>query len=429
MQFLFKPIFYIVSLLLGTFLVLKIEKLKPSDIEPHNGLFDKEVLISLHEIYPIREKGVKKLNDEEKNFGRIAWKYFNNNYIPKTGLVPATQGGEAVTLKDMGDYMMALVSAWELRIVDSSTFDSRMKSFIGYLDNMELSDEHLPYKYYNVKTGSASHLKKWDPIDIGRFYAFVNKIIFDYPLYHQHLKEALNRWELKNMVFKGHLYQMNEKNEKVPVGRLGSEEYASKNLERVGCDLTESLLYNDFVKFENVNGEQVAVDTRENKSKILETKVENDFYLLDGLECGWDINSKELCYRLYLAQKRRNSERHILVACAETYNDKGSDVLHNTIFADRGAWKCFHDDGREDETLRITAVKTAFAWKALYKDGYAERVFNGIKALKDPENGWYEGMYENTSVPVKVFSSSTNATVLEALNFRANGRLLKFQGF
>jgi hypothetical protein len=422
MQFLFKPLFYIFSLCTGTYLVLLIEKLKPSDIEPHNGLFIKEVIIHPHSSYPLKPRS-NRLSDEEFWQAEVAWRYFEVNYNKKTGLAAPVKGSTTVSVKDMGDYVMALMSAYELNVLDWEEFNRRMNKFLDFLLRMKLSHDRLPYRYYSLETGDSYERQKYSALEIGRFFSAVNRMLFSYPEFSPKLRKALSRWEIGNMVINGAIYNRDYKGKKVRVGNLGYEEYCSKGLDKAGYDLSEALLYTDFIKFVEIEGQSIAIDTREIKGRAEENYLTNEPFILDGLEYGWDVNSRELAYRMFLAQKSRYINTGEFTVCSEGYTDKSTTYVYNTLYCDRTPWYCFTEDGDDAEELRTISTKIAFAWNVLYSDEYAHAAYRQVKFLYDPAEGWMEGKYVINGLPNKVFSAATNTVVLEALNYKRKGHI------
>jgi hypothetical protein len=420
MHFLFKPLFYIFSLCTGTYLVLLIEKLRPSDIAPHNGLFLKEVVIEPREKYPLRRPSGL-LTDSERGYAETAWKYFETHYDDCTGLVAASGNSTSVTVRDMGDYVMALTSARETGVISDSLFDTRMSRFLQFLSSIPLTGENLPYRHYDITTGEPVTQAHCKALDIGRFFALVNKVMYDYPEYLPPLKKALSRWELKNMIIQGALYSIDEQGRKMREGRLGYEEYCSKTLERAGYDLSEASLYTDFLKFVPFNEVKVGVDTREIKDQVLENYITNEPYLLDGLENGWDLSSRELAYRLFLAQKEYYISTRKMITCSEELVDKAPGMVYNTVYSGSRQWNCFDQNGNKAADLRTLSTKIAFAWYALYNDSYATTLIQQVKDLYDPVKGWYNGKFDKTGFPNSLLTLATNSMVLEAMNYRQNG--------
>ncbi len=75
-----------------------------------------------------------KVTSEELQWAKIAWKYYENNYNSSTGLVNISEGYQSTTMWGIGDYLMALTSAYELEIINRKTFDHRASQVFGFLN-------------------------------------------------------------------------------------------------------------------------------------------------------------------------------------------------------------------------------------------------------------------------------------------------------
>ncbi|HET6244333.1 MAG: DUF3131 domain-containing protein [Bacteroidetes bacterium] len=438
MKFLFKPLFFIFALLTVTYIVLYVEKLKPSDLKPFGDLFVKDDVILKSQRYPIKSASGY-LTREEFIYANIAWKYFENNYDQKTGFVNGKDTSSIFTIKDLTSYLMGMFCALEIGIVDSTEVDSRMNKLFISLDKIPLYENKLPNKKYN--TGSLKMLDEngntsengfgWSALDIGRFFNFVNKVNLQYPQYQPKIRKIIKRWKMHEMIengnLKGMVFQSNKRKYKlIQEGRLGYEEYCGKALYKSGFDVTEAISYRDFIKFIDIYGYRIAADTREVRKKNSHNYVLSDPYYLDGLENGWDINSRELAFRVFMVQKARYIDTGILTATGEDYTDNTANYVYNSIYADFRTWTCYDEMGKKRNDLKMLSTKTSFAWYVLYEDEYANLLFNNVKDLYDPQRGWYSGRYEVSGKINKSISASTNAIVLEALNYKMNGTIIQF---
>jgi hypothetical protein len=435
-KFLFKPLFFIFSLIIASVVILYIEKLKPSDLGHLEGLFTKDDEIIKRKDYPIKPpQGF--LTSEEVFFARIAWKYFENNYHEPTGFVNGKDNCPVFNLKDLTDYLMGMISAYEIGIVDSLEVDRRMLKLMLTLSEMELYEEKLPNERYHVVSGKmldgnneiSEEGTGWSARDIGRFFSFVNKIVFDYPQYQNLLKRVLSKWKINEMLYEGYLSEYVGESEKrlMPTVRLGYEEYCSKNLFKAGFDASSGLKYYGFIKFVDLYGERIAVDRREIRNKFNYNFIQSEPYVLDGLEYGWDLNSRELAYRIFKVQKERYLREDILTAVSEDFVDQPPYYVYNSIYGNFNQWVCYDEKGKKKQDLKTISTKIAFAWHALYDDEYSERLFDAVKDLYDPDRGWYSGIYEKTGKTNKVISCNTNGIILESFNYKLNGRLIKFE--
>lgn len=434
--FLFKPVFFIISLLSGTYLILYIEKLKPSDLGSYGNIFEKKIIIKKNVFYPLRLS--KKLSPKEIKFARIAWKYFENNYHDSTGFVNSLDMRESTNFRDMTSYLMGMISAYEIGIIDKKVMDVRFQGFLKSLSKIKLYKDILPNKLYNPQTLQMQCAENkisgigigWSAIDIGRFFSFVHKIRLDYPQYFPLLKGGLKRWKIENMIENGYLFGIiankDKSLHKVQECTLGYEEYCSIGLLRDGYDVNEAMSYVDFIKFKNIYDIEIGVDTRETENQYPYNYLLSDPYLLEGIEYGWNINSKELAYRIYQVQKERYHHTQIITAVSEDIIDSLSARLFYTIHADGKNWKCLDEKCIDSDKYKTTSTKAAFAWYVLFKDDYSEILFNNIQHLYDPQRGWYSGRFENTGLPNKSITCYTNGLILEALNYKVNGKIIRF---
>lgn len=434
---LYKPVFYSFSLLIAVGLVLMIEKVKPSHVG-YEDVYKKEVAIEKRTSYPLR-KTAGTLSQEELNYAKIAWKYFENNYQESTGLVNSVDYFPATTFWDLGSYLMGLTSAYEIGVIDSLEFDRRISKCLLTLGTIRLYEGKMPNKVYNTQNLQMVDYQNiavdrgigWSAMDLGRFFGFVNKVIQDYPQYQPLVKKAVSRWKMENMVENGVTYGvMFTKEDSLPrklqEGKLGYEQYSAKGLALAGLDVSEALSYTSFLKFVNVIGIPIAVDKREVKGYTAYNFVTSEPYLLDGLEYGWDVNSRELAYRLFEAQKKRYEQTNIITCVSEDHLDTAPSFVYNSVYADGISWTCLAEDGSDASAYKTISTKAAFAWHVLYDDPYAKLMFEAVKDLYDPQRGWFAGKYESNGQPNKAISANTNGVILEALNYKMNGKLIRF---
>lgn len=434
---LLKPLFFIAALLFATWAVLKVEKLKPSDLGSYQKIFQKEMVIPKAKYYPVRKPGGG-LSEEELRYATIAWKYFENNYNPTTGLVNGVEGRQVASFSDISNYMMGMMSAYEIDIIDSITFHSRMSKLLISLGRLPLYEGKLPNRYYNTITlemldqeyQPSESGAGWSAIEVGRFFSVVHKVVHSYPQYAAEMKKITGRWSMNDMIQQGYLYGVvgapDNTLKTVQEGTLGYEEYAAKGLIMAGFDVSEALQYTDFLKYVKINDRKIPVDTRGMEYRSIPNYLTNEPFYLDGLEYGWDINSKEVAYRIYKAQEMRYRETGIVTAIGEEVTDKEPFFVYNCIYADNEEWSCFDAAGNEADDLRCLSTKSAFAWNALFHDNYANTLLEAVKGLYHPGKGWYAGKYEKDGTINTALTAGTNGIILEALNYKKNGKLIRF---
>jgi len=434
-NFIIKPVVFILGLGGTSLLVLYIEALRPSDFGFYKDIFKKEIVIERSEKYPLRTPS-EKLSEEEIRYAKIAWKYFESNYQPETGFVNSTDMYPSTTFWDLTSYLMGMVSAHELGIIDSSTLDLRLKKCFESLSKIKLYQGKLPNKVYNTMNLMMTNYDNrpseegvgWSAMDIGRFFSFVNKIKTDYTQYYPELKKIISNWKISEMIIDGTLHGIAFSTKDraphiVQEGKLGYEEYCSKGLMMAGYDVYEAMVYTDFIRFKKIYGIEIGIDTREVKYNPAYNYILSEPYVLDGIEYGWDVNSRELAYRIFSAQKEKYKHEKIITSVSEDHLDQPPYFVYNSVYADGSPWNCIAENGDDATEFKTFSVKTAFGWYVLFDDEYSKLLFENVKGLYDENKGWYAGRYEKNTKPNKAITANTNGIILEALNYKRKGKL------
>lgn len=376
------------------------------------------------------------LNKDEEKWALIAWKYFENNFQPDTGMVNSVDKYPASTMWDTASYLMALISAGNLNIIDMEEFDKRLSLILHALAFIPLFENKLPNKSYNtVRAEMVDYQNQktekgigWSAIDIGRLLVPFNIIVWNYPDHANEIKTILKQWKFKAMIKNGLLYgtAVNDKGETVLLqeGRIGYEEYAAKSLALMGMDVSLASSYVDFLAFVDVYGIQVPYDSRDPEKYHAHNYVVSEPYILDGIEFGWDETSHEFAYRVYRAQEERYGQTGIVTAVSEDNIDQAPYFVYNTVFTDGKVWNCITEQGGDASQFKSLSTKAVFGWHMLYRTPYTKHLMDRIKGLYDPKRGWYSGRYEANQTPNKAITCNTNAIILESLCYRKFGKLV-----
>ena len=377
------------------------------------------------------------LTAQEMAWAKTAWKYFQNNTIPETGLVNSVDKYNASTLWDTSSYLMAVIAAQRLGIIDQSEFDARIFKALDSLTKMALFEGKLPNKSYNTISLQMVDYNNqpsekgigWSAIDIGRVLVPLNVLAWHYPQHTASVKKVMERWDtqpmLVNGVLQGAVVDGDGKTEYLQEGRLGYEEYAAKSFNLMGLDVSNSLRYTDFLTFVDIGGIQVATDSRSAQQYGAHNYVVSEPYILDGVEFGWDHLSQELAWRVYKAQEKRFAETGILTAVSEDNIDQPPYFVYNTVFTDGKIWNAITEKGEDASQFKTLSTKAAFGWHALYETDYTQKLVEKAATLADPERGWYSGVYEVSGQPNKAITANTNGIILEALAYKQGGKLMK----
>jgi len=433
-----KPVVMLVAFYLGANAVLFIEKARPSDFGFYKDIFSKEMLIQPSKSYPMKKYG-QELTEQDIKDARVAWKYFENNYQEKTGLFNSVNLYPATTFWDISSSFHALMSAYEIGLIDSVEFHKKMHTALISINKLKLYHNQLPNKVYSTITLSMVDYSNhntdegvgWSAMDIGRFLGTVERITKFYPEFTPQVDSIISRWNIQRVLgndatLHGIGFSFKDKHVKiVQEGKLGYEEYASKGYIVNNYDATESYRYTDFLKFVDIYGVQVGADTREVKYHPAYNYVLSEPYILDGLEYGFDINSRELAYRLYKVQKIRAKKIGIPVAVSEDHVDKEPYFVYNAVYTNGKTWVCYAENGDDAEEYKQLSTKAAYAWATLFDDDYSVVLKQALNGLYDENKGWYAGRYDKTGKVDKVLTANTNGVILEAIAYKKRGPLLK----
>jgi len=375
------------------------------------------------------------LTKDEIDYARTAWKYFENNYHESTGMVNSVNQYPSSTLWDMGNYLMALISAHELHIIDDGVYQSRMDKILTSLSKLQLYKNLLPNKAYHSETLAMTNYNNkvskkgigWSAIDIGRILIPLSYIQYNQPEYAKKLHDIISRWNIKKMTKEGALYGAIVKKGKESIlqeGRLGYEQYTSKMFATFGVDISNALRYDKYLEFKDIYNLQIPYDKRDKEHSDANNYVLMEPYMLDGLEFGWDYFSHEFSYRLYKAQEQRYKDTGILTAVTEDHIDKPPYFIYNSIFVNKKSWVAIDETGKIHQDLKQLSAKAVFAMHILYNTPYTKKLMDKIKVLQSPE-GWYTGIYEKDGALNKSLTCNTNAIILESLFYKQNGPIVQ----
>ncbi len=386
-------------------------------------------------VLPLAPVSVVRREDFEN--ARIAWAYFEKNLQPATGLVNSANGYPSTTIWDQASYLLALISAERIGVISLAKFDERLGKVLDTLAKLPLFDGKLPNKVYNTQTLEMTNYANnpapkgigWSALDVARISVPLNIILFDYPSHTGRVTEIFSTWNFRSMVQNGVLngsrvVEETGAVELIQEGRLGYEEYAARAISLLGLDAMEAAKYDDFVRFEKIGGQSIAVDSRSHTFFDAHTVVVSEPYILTAIEFGLDTQARELAQRVFLAQVSRYQETGRLTAVSEDNIDQTPYFLYNSVFADGKKWSALAEDGSEHDDKRTVSTKAAFGWDALYRTDYTERLVRHVGVTNTPDNGFNSGVYEKDNRVNAVATANTNGIILETILYRMRGPLI-----
>ncbi len=380
---------------------------------------------------------VGKLLESDLENARIAWQYFESNYQPSTGLVNSVHGFPSTTIWDQASYLLGLISAEKLGVIDTETFDIRMARVLETLASLPLFDHKLPNKVYDTRSLEMTDYSNlpvaqgvgWSALDVARMTVPLNVLLYDYPQHSARAAAILSHWDFSAMLRDGVLYgaRLGEESGAIEViqeGRLGYEEYAARAIGLLGLDSLTAAKYDDFLTFETINGQSIGVDSRSFSDFGAHSYVVSEPYILMAVEFGLDREGRELAQRIFRAQLNRYASSGILTAVSEDNIDQEPHFLYNSIYANGLAWNALAEDGSIHNDKRTVSTKAVFGWDALYATDYTERLLRHISPTATEDAGFNSGIYEADNRVNAVATANTNGIILESLLYRLNGPLV-----
>lgn len=417
----------ILSIIIGLFLIVLIDGWQP-------------YLTLNSEDFPNGETPPKyrhgQLTAEEKKWATTAWRFFEDNINPQTGLVNSVENVPITTMWDTASYLFALISAHKLEIIDNSTFHSKLNKILLTLAKLPLFHNRLPNKSYNTITltmidygdpWKEKHVG-WSALDIARLMVPLYYITWSFPEYSDLVKQIITRWDFSSLVSKGELTGASYTDDKLNItqeGRLGYEQYAAKSLMLYGLDIIKSSQYDSNLKFRKVEGIYIPTDIRDPKTHKAQNYIVSEPFILDGLEFGWDAYSKNLAYRVYRAQVERFKNTGIYTAVSEDNIDQAPHFVYNTVYAKGQEWHTITEHGISIPDAKSLSTKASIGWYVLYNDSYTAELIPQISKAIKPNKGWFAGIYEKNGKINAILTANTNAIILEALYFKQCGNFIQ----
>lgn len=379
------------------------------------------------------------LTPQEQQWARIAWAYFERNVRQETGLAGSVEGFAGTTLWDTGSYLLALIAAHDLELIDKRGFDLRMAKALVALDRLPLYGGKLPNKSYDAATLRMTDYANqpseqgigWSAIDLGRVVVPLQALAWRHPVHTPAARRLLARWDVAPLARKGELFGLHADAAGTPQaaqeGRLGYEQYAARSLALLGIDVSAAADWRAHLREVDVEGVAVCTDDRDPKQFGAPNFVTSEPYVLEGLEFGWTGLARECAWRAYKAQEARFRKTQEPTAVSEDHVDRAPYFVYNSVWTAGRPWATVTEKGEDAAALRSLSTKAAFAWHALLRTDYTAKLVETAAPLHEADKGWYAGLYEEGRQPNKALAANTNAVVLESLAYIARGPLLRLR--
>ena len=360
---------------------------------------------------------------EELKMARIAWKYIENNYNEKTGLINAAHMYPSAATWDWANAVYALYAAKKFCIIDDVEYDKMMNKFLTTMQKMELFNNELPNKTYNTKTAQMVDYRNkvqkdgigWSAADLARLLSSLNMIEqCEENLAPQIEKLTLRFRYCRALSVEGDLYGGSFEHGKLRITHealTGYEEYLGRGYELWGHNASEARSYK-FMEEVDVYGVKIPIDTRPFFSNFVESE---PFWYL-GFEYGIDDpETGKYIKNMYQVQEERYKRTGQLTAVTEDNIDRRPYFLFNTVYTNNEPWKTINQMGEDYDEYKTVSTKAGIGMHYLFNTPYSAKVFNYLKNNYDPKKGYYAGIYEKLPGANKAMTLNTNSIILEAM--------------
>ncbi|WP_270725984.1 DUF3131 domain-containing protein [Shimia sp. Alg240-R146] len=373
------------------------------------------------------------LSEEDLEDAEVAWRYFEQNFRPETGLVDSVSGFPSTTLWDQGSYLLALLSARGLDIISEARFQNRSSALLDALEQLELFEGRLPNKVYHTETlemvtyenSPSAEGIGWSALDLARLLMSLRVLEMRRPDVGPRIRALLATWDLNAMTGQGRLYgATREAGETVYLqeGRIGYEQYGARAAALWGLDVLEASSARTIMDWTKVSSVEVPVDIRRARQFGAITPTLSEPYLLQAFELGLNAEGRLLASRIYKAQEARFDRTGKITMVSEDHIDQAPHFLYSSVFSNGDPWAVVAETGARYDELRSVSLKAAFGWDALLGTDYTHQARSYLQELKRTD-GWATGRYEADGRVNEIVTLNTNAVVLEAMHFIAKGPL------
>ena len=351
----------------------------------------------------------------------LAWKYFERNTQPATGLTSATPNWANTTLWDIGAQIIATYSARELGLITPGVYAKRVGKILQTMEKAPLYRGVVYNRVYSTTTGGIGPATGWSSTDMGRFLAALKLLAVRDPQFAAQAERIARRSDFGKIVFDGYLHgQLVHPNGKpftFQEGRIGYEQYAATGFKQWGAPVGNALNFRKNGEPINVLGVNVLADRRYNDRLLSEP------FILLGLEFGLDAPMRDLARSVLAAQEQRfKTTGQMTIVSEDAVSEPPDYFYYYCVLCNRKPFVVdLASPGKERDHPRWVSTKAAYGWDAIMPSDYTKRAVQSVAGAMDPKQGWASGIYESSGKSTKTIDINTSAVMLEIALFKLRG--------
>ncbi|NDV27699.1 DUF3131 domain-containing protein [Desulfovibrio sp. JC010] len=366
------------------------------------------------------------VSEQYMRAARIAWKYFQRNYQPATGLYNGLDLYAVTTVWEIGTSLAALNAAHALEIITDAEFKQRAGLMLQTLSSMDLYNNELPNKLYFADSARmvgedqkpTSSGIGWNGPDIGRLLLWLKKTADLHPEFKPICDKIFQRMRTERLVKDGGIFSMSvylNKEQLQPEAGFGLPSYAAESCKFWNLDAWKTRDYRPQLGFKNVYGINVPF----NKSG---PAISSTPFALMLMELGRSGSEQDRLIRtIYEVQAARFKKTAKLTAADTGRIDRSPWVAQSAIITSGGKseWQCISPYADTSLPLFWVSTATAFCWDALFNNAYTRKLVQELFPLHDIEKGFMAGKYDTGQIN-KAITLETNGLILESAMYRRN---------
>lgn len=359
---------------------------------------------------------------------RSAWAYVERHYVASTGLVDATSGYPYATIWDVASGLAALYAAHDLKFVNDSVYDARMRRMLATLRTMDVVDGAAFNKVYSTRSASmigrdqqpSARGYGWSTTDLGRLLVWLKIVAETQPAYAADAAAVVKRLDFTRLVAGGYLwgqdFDATWKPHRYQEGQIGYEQYAASGFAAWGANVERALRLEENSLPISVMGHTLYADARGRD------RLTSDPIVLMGLELGWDPAMEQFARTLLGVQETRYRRTGLVTMVAEDSIGQPPDFFYYyNAFTNRRAFGVdVQRRGAYIDQPRWVSAKAAVAWHALLPGPYTRLAMQTVARART-SSGWDSGVFEGTSTSTGSQNINTAAVILTAALYERRG--------
>lgn len=362
---------------------------------------------------------------QHQQMARAAWRYFEQQYQPATGLINSVAGYTKTTLWDVASAIAGTVAAKQIGLLSLPQMEARLRPLLATLASWPLYREWLPNRSYHTDSGLpvvrrhevGANGSGWSVLDIARTLGWLVIVARRYPQLQPQVEAIRHYWRTDLLVAKGQLQGARwERNgeRRYQEGRLGYEQYAAVALALWGQAAPVALKPH---RDERHWLAGVAL-LKDNRPRPFFT---SDPYYLAQLEFGVAAAPMQAeIHAIWQAHQRHYQQHQRLYCYGEDAIAWPPWFVYNNVHYHGTAWHSTDHQGRATTEQQDLSAKCAVAWAVLSHGSYSKALWQVLEKLYG-QHGWYSGIMRDGRIN-RSQNLNTNGIILTALAYLHGGK-------